>query len=97
MDLASQSPCQVWQGLTNDRDRITFADASGMNDVAQDLQVAHVDNHMPIEALLVAEGAKSRAFELLLAQQRLLHSPDAERAAVAEQSQSAAWQANTEQ
>ncbi|EOD39971.1 hypothetical protein EMIHUDRAFT_69905, partial [Emiliania huxleyi CCMP1516] len=67
----------LWAGLRTDHDRITFGDTIGFTLTPRLLQRVHARLAQPEAALEVAERARSRAFELLLAQQRVQRGADA--------------------
>ena len=67
----------LWAGLRTDHDRITFGDTDHFTATPRLLQLVHVRLAQPEAALEVAERARSRAFELLLAQQRVQRGADA--------------------
>ena len=57
----------IWKDLATDEQRISFSEAVN---IAYATQIAHFRLQHYTEALLAAEHSRSRAFELLLAQQR---------------------------
>ena len=59
----------LWDALATDERRVSYGDT--FSQVARGLQRAHARLDQPAAALEAAEHARSRAFELLLAQQRL--------------------------
>ena len=61
----------IWDDLGSDEQRIAYGDSPGPPIVGRGLQRTHARLAQPAKALLAAERARSRAFELLLAQQRV--------------------------
>ena len=61
----------IWDDLGTDEQRIAYGDSQGPPNTVRGLQRTHARLAQPAKALLAAERARSRAFELLLAQQRV--------------------------
>ena len=71
LERAAAAYDAIWDDLGTDEQRIAYGDTQGPTIFARALQRAHARLSQPAHALLAAERARSRAFELLLAQQRV--------------------------
>ena len=60
----------IWSGCRTDEQLVSIGDTTMPTIIASNLQLAYVQLGQPEAALEAAERARSRAFELLLAQQR---------------------------
>ena len=65
----------IWEDLMTDERRVAFGDG-GLAATMIDLQRALIGCNRQVDALACSERARSRALELLLAQQRLGHNSD---------------------
>ena len=71
LDAAAAKSDKLWLGLITDEQRIAYGDRSEFVTIPQFLQKAHIALGQHDRALEHAERSRSRAFELLLAQQRV--------------------------